>query len=99
MALDFRVAMTNSRLPFLREIPFVLSFSGEDTRQRVIALVTGVLVDWPFDLRHRERGGPRCRVPAGIIDGHLIVHRVGPEPREPLDDTPALGRAEAPGVP
>src|SRR6516164_1979082 len=89
-ALDhYPLSTRDYRLVLLREVSLALPFSGEDSRQRVIPLVTGILVDRTFDLGHRDRGGPGRHVPAWIVDSHLVVHRVRAEPREALDDTPA----------
>ena len=63
------------------------------SRQAVVPLVAGVLVDRPVGLRHRIRHGPRPRPRRRIVDREAIVERVGVDAREALDEVQILARS------
>ena len=58
----------------------------EDARERVVGLVTGVLVDARVGRRPDVLATPRLCPHRRVVDRELIEERLGINPREALDD-------------
>jgi hypothetical protein len=64
--------------------------AAENIGQRVVPFLARVLEDPLVVLPHRQHGRPRLRERRGIVDGVLVVQRVGVDARKALDQVQLL---------
>ena len=70
----------------------------EDMPDVVIALVTRVLEHRALGLQHRNLHAPRALPIRRIINGELVAHRVGINPRKAFNHAERRTRSAEPGL-
>ncbi|MQA28451.1 MAG: transposase [Luteitalea sp.] len=59
--------------------------AGQDVRNRLVPLVTRILVEWLFRPDHVDLGRPASRVPRRVLDRELVEEGIGVGAGETLD--------------
>src|SRR5437667_1866334 len=81
-----------------RFLPLLLTMTGKDVGEAVVAFVARILVQGAIHHLHRDGRRPRLRERRRILNRDGVAHAVGTHPCEALNDASLRARAEDGGV-